>query len=133
MSAPDLVKRIFQQMENGELDWRRTREEIVAEHGNATTTAERVLCLGLHKAVMDAWSDKTSSRPKWPSFRSCGGYNSLLISEAMIGKTDDHLDPVVVKAITDREVAADRMAENDELRKLIGRKYRRAPAVSLAY
>jgi hypothetical protein len=34
------------------------------------------------------------------------------------GKTDGLIDPVVMKAITDREVAAGRMVENDDLRNL---------------
>jgi len=37
----------------------------------------------------------------------------------MIGKTDGLIDPIVMKAITDREVAAGRMLENDELRNLV--------------
>src|SRR5262249_24188308 len=42
-------------------------------------------------------------------------YNLLLIREAMIGRTDGLLDPMVMKRITAREVAAGRMTPDDEL------------------
>ena len=121
MSAPDLMKRIVQQLESGgTFDWDRTREEIVAEHRSATTTADRVLCLGLYKSIMDAVERNNIGPTEMAKFQELRQqeYNLLLINEAMIEKTDGILDPVVMKVITDREVAAGRMVENDDLRKL---------------
>lgn len=45
-------------------------------------------------------------------------YILLLIREAMIGQTDENLDPFKMLAITTREVRAGRMREDDELHKL---------------
>jgi len=107
-------------MKNGEVDWRRAREDIVAEHKNATTIVDRVLCLDMHKAVLNAAERNHIQPAELAKFRTLRqqDYNALLISEAMIGKTDGLIDPVVMKAITDREVAAGRMVENDDLRNL---------------
>ena len=122
MNVSELIEKLQLQMQRRELDWREAREDIHAAHENATTEAQRVLCLGLHKAVFDAVErDDGAIIPGGiEDFRRTReqDYNLLLIKEAMIGRTDGQIDPTMMKRITDREVIAGRMAADDELHKL---------------
>jgi len=123
MNARELVEKFQRQMESGsELNWREARDQIHAVHETAITEAERVICLSLHKAIFDAVerSDETIRPEKMEEFRKVRkqDYNLLLVSEAIIGRTDGLVDPAVMKRIADREVAAGRLQEDDELRKL---------------
>ena len=122
MNANELIESIERQMATGEIEWRQAREDIHAVHRNATTEAERVLCLSLHKAVMDAMERNEGAiiPGGMGDFRKLReqDYNLLLVSEVMIGRTDGLVDPVAMRRITDREVAAGRMSPDDEMRKL---------------
>jgi len=122
MNVSELIEKLQRQMQQSGLDWREARGDIHIAHGNATTEAQRVLCLSLHKAVFDAVErDNSAIIPGGMSdFRRTReqDYNLLLIKEAMIGRTDGQIDPNVMKKITDREVTAGRMAADDELHKL---------------
>jgi hypothetical protein len=122
MNANELLESIKRQMATGVIEWRQVREDIVEAHKNATTEAERVLLLGIHKVVMDAVErDEGAIIPGgMDDFRKAReqDYNLLLVSEAMIGRTDGIIDPVVMRRITNREVAAGRMSPDDEMRKL---------------
>jgi hypothetical protein len=122
MNATQLIEKLERQMQKGELNWQEARSDIHAAHKNATTEAERVLCLDLHNVVLDAVErdEGTIIPEKMEDFRKTRqqDYDLLLVSEAMIGRTDGIIDPVVMRRITEREVAAGRMAEDDDLRKL---------------
>ncbi|MDQ0319687.1 hypothetical protein QO002_001825 [Pararhizobium capsulatum DSM 1112] len=114
-----LVERILARGQSGQIDWRQAREEIHDAHDLATNAAERVLCLGVHKAIMDA-VERHGAVSDVECFRKTRrqDYNLLLIKEVMIGKTDGLIDPIALAEITGREVAAGRMPPDDEFHKL---------------
>jgi hypothetical protein len=122
MDLPGLMQKLQHQMESGEVNWREAREGIYSAHENATDEAERVLCLRLHKAVFDAVErDGNAIAPGGlADFRKTrkSDYNLLLVKEAMIGRTDERIDPTAMRRITEREVRAGRMSADDELHKL---------------
>jgi hypothetical protein len=99
-------------------DWNHCRKEIIEEHKHATTETDRVTLLDLYKMLMDAVERQAKlskeDRAKFTEARS-QEYNLLLIREAMIGRTDGLVNPTVMRRITAREVAAGRMAPDDEL------------------
>lgn len=122
--AKDLVDRLIREMQSGvTLNWRQAREDIHEAHDAANTEADRVLCLALHKAVMDAverQSDDAIKEGNLAEFREARqqDYNMFLIKEAVIGRTDGIIPPDRMAAITRREVAAGRMSADDGLHKL---------------
>jgi hypothetical protein len=121
LKATALADRLSREAEaGGSIDWRGVREEIHQAHDEATTEQERVLCLALHKAIMDA-AERTAIEPaKLADFRKTRlqDYNLLLIKEAIIGRSDNNVPPDKLAAITRREVAAGRMLPEDELHNL---------------
>jgi hypothetical protein len=121
-SATDLIDSVKKQLQLGRTaDWRKVREEIVDAHGRATSIAERVLCLDLHKAIMDAVERQGVIAPEdLEKFRDVRrrDYLHLLVQESMIGLTDGHLNAQKIAEITRREVKAGRLAEDDELHEL---------------
>jgi hypothetical protein len=62
---------LIMEMESGlEIDWRHAREDIHAAHDAAETEADRVACLGMHKAIMDmVESDGLVDEDKLEEFR----------------------------------------------------------------
>jgi hypothetical protein len=105
------------------LDWKRIREEVHDEHERATTTAERVALLSIHKALLDKVERDTDFAPEdLETFKTTRrqDYNLLLIQEAIIGRdvADTNIDPQKLAVITEREVKAGRMTANDDLHKL---------------
>lgn len=54
--ASNLAESIMRQWQSGGgLDWRRARDDIHAAFDDpAATQADRVLCLAMHKSIMDA-------------------------------------------------------------------------------
>jgi hypothetical protein len=120
--AKALVDRIITEMESGHTyDWRQVRKEIHDAHDVAKTEADRILCLGVHKIVMDTVERQgLIEDDKLADFRKARqqDYNLLLVKEAMIGRTDGNVAPDKMAAITRREVAAGRMSPVDELHRL---------------
>jgi len=96
-------------------------EEILAqirdEFGSAKTEEMRVILLGLFKTVMDI-VERGTAPENLEQFKTSRRhfYNGLLISEAFVGEED--VSPEILDAVTQREVAAGRMAPDDELREL---------------
>jgi hypothetical protein len=122
MSAKELAERLAQESQVGkEIDWLKVREEIIAEHERATTTAERITCLDLHKAIMDFVERSNCISPEnMDAFRRTRAqdYRTLLVSEAIIGRTDGNVPPDKLAEITTREVNAGRLSADDEIHKL---------------
>lgn len=120
MSVADFLERLQANSVPGEeLDWRRIRDEIHAEHDHATTTKDRETLLSVHKIVMDT-VERNIRGDDLEEFRTARSqdYNLLLIKEAMIGDTSGIINQERMAAITSREVAAGRMSPDDELHKL---------------
>lgn len=86
----------------------------------ATTTEDRVILLSVHKTLMDAVERNCVAPDKLAEFRTLRmqDYRLLLISEAIIGRTDGMIDPVKIVAISQREVNAGRLPSDDELHTL---------------
>ena len=120
MSVQSFVDRHMQEAAAGTLNWREARKEIVERHRQATSEAERVIFIRLHKAVLDA-VERRNLVDDMEAFRKIrlADYRALLMSEAasVTGK-DGVIEPTVMHAITSREVAAGRMAADDELHTL---------------
>ncbi|CAE6814115.1 hypothetical protein R69746_05754 [Paraburkholderia aspalathi] len=95
-------------------------EEILAqisdEFGSAKTEEMRVILLGLFKTTMDI-VERRFTPEDLEQFKTLRNqfYNGLLIREAFVG---EDVSPEILDAVTQREVAAGRMAPDDELRRL---------------
>ena len=113
------MEHLKERMQSGSFDWGELRKNIHAAHGNAVTTEDRVLCLGIHKAVMDLMEGQIAPE-NMQEFREARSedYNLLLLKEVMVGKTDGLVDPVKMAEITRREVAAGRMTADEDLHAL---------------
>src|ERR1700730_4101108 len=120
------VRQLFQRLEaplvgGVPLDWQKIRNDVHEEHERATTTADRVALLDIHKALMDAVERgagfTAAELEKFKETRR-GDYNLLLIREAMIGAPDGNINPQKMGEITRREVEAGRMAPDDDFHKL---------------
>ena len=119
MSVSELFERVEVQLMNAlHLDLPRIRSDIHVEHERATTTADRVALLAIHKIVMDA-AEQGLAEQALEVHRKLRrqDYRLLLIREARIGgdATDRNIDPQRMAAITQREVEAGRMAPDDDL------------------
>jgi hypothetical protein len=121
MSVSELLQRLEAQPVGAPLEWRKIRNDIHEEHERATTTADRVALLDIHKALMDAVElgagFTAEDMEKFKETRR-KDYNLLLIREAMIGATDGNINPQKMGEITRREVEAARMAPDDKFHKL---------------
>ena len=120
MSAKELLERFMAAAEvGGPMKWRKLQREIIAEHEKAPDERDRVLCLDLLRTLMDA-VERQINPADLEEFRRLRDqeYIALLLREAMIGETDDNLDPVKTLAITTREVRDGRMREDAELHRL---------------
>jgi hypothetical protein len=116
MNVNELLEWLPEQTQDGLLRWPQIRKEIVGAHQNAQTTAERVTCLSLHKALMDE-VDKQISGPDLKEFRTAReqDYCRLLLAEAVIGRADGIIEPKRMLEITQREIDAGRMSPDDGL------------------
>ena len=117
MSASDLHNRILEDGAHGALlNWREMREQIHDEFERATTQEDRVILLNLFKVVMDT-AEITVAEDDREMFRKTRqqDYNSLLIRECLIG---ENVSVEFMDAVTKREVLAERMPHDAELRKL---------------
>jgi hypothetical protein len=121
MSAKELVERFSALSKaGGKIDWREMREEILTEHENAPTAADRVLCLKLHAALMNLMERTVVEPENLEKFRETRSqeYALMLIKEAMIGQIDGNIDPLKMSSITTREVRDGRMSPDDGLHTL---------------
>jgi hypothetical protein len=120
MSAKELLDRLMSFNVGDTLNWREMRDEIHAEHKKAPDERDRILCLDLHRALMDFAERRAIEPHEIEKFRETRyqDYALLLFREAMIGQADDNLDPVEMLAITSREVRAGRMSKDDKLYRL---------------
>jgi hypothetical protein len=120
MSVANLIERFSATVQSGIGDWRPWREEILAEHHAATTASDRVLCLQLMNALMGAIERNNIEPQNLDAFRKSRReqYCAMLIQEAIIGRTDGNVDPVVMASITSREVRDGRMMADDEFHQL---------------
>jgi hypothetical protein len=122
MSAEELLDRFMAGAKSGgQIDWPKMQKEILAEHENAPDERDRVLCLELYRVLMETVERQGLVEPQHrEEFRKLRDqeYIALLLREAMIGETEDNLDPFKTLAITTREVRAGRMREDDELHRL---------------
>ena len=120
MSALELFERFKNVMSVGKVDWRELRNNILKEHHQTTTVGDRVLCLRMHSILMNAMERQVITPENLPEFRKVRGqeYNTMLIAEAIVGRTDGNVDPVKMAEITSREVAEGRMSPDWELHKL---------------
>jgi hypothetical protein len=117
MSANDLLQRLKTMPSSAPLEWTKIREEIHDEHERAETMEERVILLEIFKAVMDQVERAGLTTDDLTTFRAARlkDYRLLIVRECMIG---ENVSTETLDAVTQREVAADRMAPDDELRQL---------------
>jgi len=118
MGAKELTDRLMKAVQlGGGIDWKKAREEVCEEQRKAPTTALRVICLRLHKIVMDAAERDSIAPEDRESFRKARAqdYRLLLVNEAMIGRTDGIVPPDKVPEITAREVREGRLSADDEI------------------
>ena len=123
MSAAELLQRIRSLDRGSPLPWTKIREEIRDEYKQASR-ADREILLATYKAVLDR-VERHICPADLETFRTARrqDYNLLLVSECIIGEGD--VSPETLEAVTHREVAAGRMAADDDLRTLgrIGGKF----------
>jgi hypothetical protein len=118
VAAIDLVTQLLNELSAGHsVSWQEAREQIHAEHRQATTTKDRVILLELHRTLMDAVERNCVEADKLADFRKARlqDYRLLLISEAIIGRTDGNVDPVRMGQIAQREADAGRLSIDDEV------------------
>ena len=126
MSATELLSSFTHHAETSKsltaADATRLRDEIHREFEVSTNERDRVILLGLHKAIMDAWERSLAqdqvSTDKLQEFRTLRSqdYNLLIARETV----DAHgqVIPAELLRVTEREVKGGRMAADHELRKL---------------
>ena len=116
MSAKSLLEEIRREGAAGTFDWQRTRERIFAEHERSTGFVERGDLVRLHAVLFDQ-VERSGAVPdgQLKAFRQARAqdYNLLLVREAT---ANGNVVPQLLDAVTEREVAAARMAEDHELR-----------------
>jgi hypothetical protein len=120
MSAKELLDRFMALTTGDQIDWHEMRKEVLAEHEKASDERDRVLCLNLHRALMNFVERSAIEPQELEEFRKVRDhdYIGLLLREATIGETEDNLDPSKVLAVTTRDVRDGRMNENYELHRL---------------
>lgn len=116
MSAAELLQRLKSHPVGSALDWKAVREEVAEEYDHASAV-ERGTLLQIYHAVMDQ-AERGISSLDLDEFRVARrqDYNRMLISECIVNGGD--VSPEALKAVTEREVAAGRMAPDDNLRRL---------------
>ena len=117
MNASELLDRMQSDTEAGkELDFRAVRDEIHAASELTTDPHERVVLLKLFHLVLDAAERSGNVAPEnLDTFRQIRAkdYRLLLMREVLIG---ENVSTKLLNAVTQREVQAGRMSEQDELR-----------------
>jgi hypothetical protein len=117
MSTKELLESIWESDPSEMFDWGKASSKIRDAHEAATSTAERVLCLEMHKKINDFMESQLKDKEVLKKFQKHRGhdYHFLLLKEVMIGKTDGDVDPARMAEITKREIAAGRMLANNEI------------------
>ena len=117
MSATDLLARLQAEAASGKsLDFRSVREEIHDLSEHTDDVGERVTILQIFHAVMDMVERSGNIEPEQLDvFRATRAqdYRLLLMREVLIG---ENASAELLNAVTQREVQAGRMRDDDELR-----------------
>ena len=100
------------------INWRSLLEQLREEHHNAPSTEERVQLLEIRDTLMNLIEETDTPEDQIPAFRKfrLQEYHALVLREAVIGR---NVCIEMLDAITIREMAAGRMAPDDELRDLV--------------
>jgi hypothetical protein len=98
------------------INWREIIKEINSEFGPAATTDYRVALLQMFKTTMDI-AETTIAPEDLETFRKARRkhYHSFIVQEALVG---ENICTETLDAVTQREIAADRMAPDDSLREI---------------
>ena len=119
MSASDLISRLQADAASGKsLDFRAVREEIHDLSNGTEDVGERVVLLATFHAVMDMVERSGNVAPEnLDAFRMTRAqdYRLLLMREVLIG---ENASAELLNAVTQREVLAGRMREDDDLRQV---------------
>ena len=119
MNAADILSRLQADAAAGkQLDFRAVREQIHDAAEQTIDSSERVILLQVFHAVMDLVERSGNIAPEdMELFRDTRAkdYRLLLMREVLIGQ---NVSVELLHAVTQREVQAGRMAEDDELRQL---------------
>ena len=122
MNAKDILSRLQADTEAGKpLDFRAVREQIHDAAEQTVDSSERVILLQVFHAVMDLVERSGNIAPEdLGLFRDTRAkdYRVLLMREVLIGQ---NVSVELLHAVTQREVQAGRMTEDDELRQLAGK------------
>jgi hypothetical protein len=116
MAVEALLQRLQATPPGETLDWRALREEIHDEFERARSDEERSALLAVFKAVMDLVERSGEIPPeKLDLFRETRSkdYNLLIVRECLVG---ENVSVEKLDAVTQREVAAGRMAGDHALR-----------------
>jgi hypothetical protein len=98
---------------------REIRDEIHNEHKRAPTFGQRGALLAIYKSVMDYVEGASNFEPEGlEKFKKTRRQDYCLFLARECAQPDGNVDPVMMEAVTRREVDAGRMAEDDELRVL---------------
>ena len=119
MNASELLDYLQAEAESGQtLDFRAIRKEIHDASERTTDVGERVILLQIFHSVMDLVERSGSiAEEHLATFRDTRDkdYRLLLIREVLIG---ENASAELLNSVTQREVQAGRMPEQDELRQL---------------
>lgn len=119
MNAADVLSRLQADAAAGkQLDFRAVREQIHDAAEQTIDSGERVILLQVFHAFMDLVERSGNIAPEdMELFRDTRAkdYRLLLMREVLIGQ---NVSVELLHAVTQREVQAGRMAEDDELRQL---------------
>lgn len=102
---------------NEPLDFKHTRDRVLALWDRAESEADRSILLGIFSASADCVEraiDKTDLLDKFRNAREAD-YRSLLVQESLIG---EHVCVETLEKVTSREVLAGRMKHDHSLREL---------------
>lgn len=100
------------------LHWPDLRERFFEEYKTAENDAHREGLLAIREAVLaETVRSGSVDADRMEEFADTvrKEYNLLLISECVV---DENIEPALLKRVTQREIAAGRMATDDELAKL---------------
>jgi hypothetical protein len=96
---------------------REIRDEIHNEHERAKTFEERGVLLAIYKSVMDYVEAARNFEPGGlERFKETRRQDYCLFLARECARPDGYVDPVMMEAVTSREIEAGRMAPDDELR-----------------
>jgi hypothetical protein len=114
MGVRERIEALSMQSEDTILDWEGFRDEIHHEFGKAKTSEEREFLLEAHKILNDQLERNLDDPEYIKMFQEARlkDYRLLIAQECLVGT---NVSPQILDAVTRREVAAGRMAPDDEL------------------